>query len=86
MINCRISTHQRTLVIENHSYFLINCSINRSTKIFCASFELCYVDGIGVFFTGSQVSNLTSRFDSICLLLAFLVFIFNSNFAYLNPL
>ncbi len=51
--------------------------LNCISSCCCSYFHLSHIDGIGVFFTGSQVSNLTSRFDSICLLLAFLVFIFN---------
>ena len=58
MINCRISAHQRTLVIKDNSNFFINI-VNRGIDIGFTSFELCYVDGIGVLCAGSQVSNLS---------------------------
>ena len=58
MINCRISAHQRTLVIKDNGYFFINI-VNRGIDIGFTSFELCHVDGISVLCSGSQVSNLS---------------------------
>ena len=70
MSNCRISAHQRTLVIKDNGYFFINI-VNRGIDIGFTSFELCHVDSIGLFCAGGKISNLTSGFDNLGFLFRF---------------
>ncbi len=51
--------------------------LNCISSCCCSYFHLSHIDGIGVFCTGSQVSNLASRFDNL-----FFLFRFTCSFIY----